>query len=110
MTESTSTGSVRVSDAERARVAALLEQHCTAGRLTMAELDERVATAYAARTRNELAALLADLPGSSVEPATAEYPVDSGLRCLLWWVCPPVGFAYWLSTRRARRLPEGAPR
>jgi hypothetical protein len=54
---------LRASDVERERAVARLRRHATEGRLTMEELDERCARAYAARTVGELAALMADLPG-----------------------------------------------
>lgn len=53
---------VRASDAERNAVVDLLSEHASAGRLTLAELEERVGLAYAARTRAELAELTRDLP------------------------------------------------
>jgi hypothetical protein len=54
--------SPRASDAERADAVARLHEALGAGRLDLAETDERVASAYAALYRHELAALLADLP------------------------------------------------
>lgn len=53
---------MRVSDADRERVAERLREHFAAGRLTSEELDERVATALGAKTAGELRAVLADLP------------------------------------------------
>jgi hypothetical protein len=53
---------VLASDAERERVTARLRDAAVEGRLTLAESDERQAAAYAARTRDELAPLVADLP------------------------------------------------
>ncbi|HKN99473.1 MAG TPA: DUF1707 domain-containing protein [Pseudonocardiaceae bacterium] len=100
MTEPEATGDVRASDAERARIATLLEEHHAAGRLTVAELDERVAAAYAARTRDDLATLLADLP-TEPDPEPVE-PLDPRRLLLLCWVCPPAGLVYWLTHRRAR--------
>jgi hypothetical protein len=55
-------GALRVSDAERESVAARLRDAATEGRLTLAEADERQALAYAARTRDDLHPLTADLP------------------------------------------------
>jgi hypothetical protein len=57
--------SMRASDAERERVVEALRGHATAGRLSVAELEERSASAYGARTLAELAPLLADLPEPS---------------------------------------------
>jgi hypothetical protein len=53
---------IRASDTERERVAGRLRDAAVEGRLTVDELDERTARAYAAVTRGELAALLEDLP------------------------------------------------
>lgn len=63
---------LRASDADRERVAAALREHCAVGRLTMAELDERLGQAYAARTMGDLAAVTHDLP--EIEP---ELPVPA---------------------------------
>lgn len=53
---------LRVSDAERERVAELLGGHMSTGRLEPAEFEARLTAAYSARTRGELAELLGDLP------------------------------------------------
>ena len=55
-------GRVRASDADRADTVARLHHALGEGRLDLAETDERVAAAYAARYRSELPPLLADLP------------------------------------------------
>ena len=55
-------GRLRVSDAEREQVAVRLRDAAAQGRLTLAEADERQALAYAARTRDDLTPLTADLP------------------------------------------------
>ncbi len=52
----------RASDAERDAVISDLRVHAGEGRLTVEELDERIAAALAARTRAELAPLVDDLP------------------------------------------------
>ena len=59
---------LRASDVERHRTVEVLGEHAAAGRVTLAELEERVARAYAATTRAELAELTRDLP-APVEPA-----------------------------------------
>ena len=59
---------LRAADADRAAVATQLGQQMSAGRLTVAEYDERLAHAYAARTYGELEALTADLPRPVVQP------------------------------------------
>lgn len=55
---------VLASDAERERVTHRLRDAAAEGRLTLAESDERQGMAYAARTRDELVPLVADLPGT----------------------------------------------
>jgi len=55
---------LRAADTDREAVAAALGKHMAAGRLTLAEYDERVAQAWAAKTYGELDALTADLPGT----------------------------------------------
>ncbi len=53
---------LRASDADRDRVAALLQEHHAEGRLSAEEFDERLDVALHARTLGELDELLADLP------------------------------------------------
>jgi len=55
-------GSVRASDSDRERAAALLRRHYAAGRLTVAELESRTARAYGATLRGDLRELLRDMP------------------------------------------------
>ena len=66
---------LRAADADRAAVATQLGEQMSAGRLTVAEYDERLARAYAARTYGELEALTADLPRPAAQaPAPAPTP------------------------------------
>jgi Domain of unknown function (DUF1707) len=53
---------IRASDVDREAVVATLREAYTAGRLTLDEFDERMASAYAGRTWGDLRALTADLP------------------------------------------------
>lgn len=53
---------IRCSDAERDRVARILNLAAGEGLLTLAEVDERLLQVYAARTRDDLVPLTADLP------------------------------------------------
>jgi hypothetical protein len=79
---------VRASDAEREQVVQALSEHATTGRLTLAELEERIGQAYTAVTRDDLARLTLDLPSPSGEvattgttqpaPSAGGYPVTSG--------------------------------
>lgn len=57
---------------ERNRAAQILSEHWSAGRLKIDEYDDRIARAERARTRTELSALFADLPG----PGPYEAPID----------------------------------
>jgi hypothetical protein len=68
---------LRAADADRAAVASVLGEHMAAGRLTLAEYDERVSRAYAAKTYGELAELTTDLPAlpgrrSAPQPASSQ--------------------------------------
>jgi hypothetical protein len=85
---------VRASDAEREQVVALLQRNFTDGRLTRAELEERVGAAFTARTRAELSELTADLPAEQ-QPAPGT-SVDPCPLIILLCVCPPAALAYWL--------------
>jgi hypothetical protein len=62
-------GELRVSDAERDLAVSELSRAFQVGRLTTEEFQERSDQAYAARTGNELTALLADLPVERDHPA-----------------------------------------
>jgi hypothetical protein len=77
-------GQLRVGDAERERVADLLAEHHAAGRLTLAELDERLTATLSARTRDELTAPLTDLPAAMKAPAPAP-PVRRELSADIGW-------------------------
>ncbi len=74
---------LRAGDTDRAAVATVLGRHMADGRLTVAEYDERVARAYAARTYGDLDELTADLPatattaGRSPDPVRREHPVSA---------------------------------
>jgi hypothetical protein len=60
---------VRIGDAERDRVIDQLADHHAAGRLTLAEFEDRMAAASTARTGADLALLTADLPAPTAAPA-----------------------------------------
>jgi hypothetical protein len=77
---------IRVSDADREAVTARLRDHFAEGRLTTAELDERVSAALNAKTFGELRSLTADLPGPPpVPPRAAAQPHWDGRQ----WGGPP---------------------
>ncbi|GII21776.1 DUF1707 SHOCT-like domain-containing protein [Planosporangium mesophilum] len=58
---------VRASDAEREEYARIVRGAMGEGRLTLEEGEERLATVYAARYRDELPPFVADLPDSEPE-------------------------------------------
>ncbi|MGD9989926.1 DUF1707 domain-containing protein [Pseudonocardia sp.] len=67
---------IRISDADRERAAQRLHQALAEGRITVAELEERIAVVYAARYASELMPPLADLPGSPLD-VTLPAPLPS---------------------------------
>jgi hypothetical protein len=69
-------GNVRASHEDRDRVVDLLRVAAGDGRLTAAELDERLEVALTARTHGELAALTSDLPAAPGFAASAPAPKD----------------------------------
>lgn len=69
---------LRAADTDREAVAAVLGEHMAAGRLTVAEYDERLGRVYAAKTYGDLAELTSDLPGHAPRPAPAAPPVAAG--------------------------------
>ena len=62
---------LRASDSDRAAVATALGEHMAAGRLTLAEYEERLARVYETKTLGGLASLTADLPATTTAPAAA---------------------------------------
>jgi hypothetical protein len=53
---------IRASDEDRQRTVAALERHTGAGRLTLDEFAERARLAHEARTLDDLASVVRDLP------------------------------------------------
>jgi len=70
---------LRAADADRTAVASVLGEHMAAGRLTVAEYEERLTSAYAAKTYGELAELTTDLPGGAV-PAVPAGATAAGVQ------------------------------
>lgn len=60
------------SDGDRERIAGRLQAAAGEGRLTPAELEQRLETAFSARTEAELEPLVADLPAARVSAPPAE--------------------------------------
>jgi hypothetical protein len=59
---------VRVGDVERLELIGILQQHYAAGRLTLAEFEDRSEHAWRSRTRGELDGLIVDLPAQPAAP------------------------------------------
>ena len=97
---------LRAADTDREAVATALGQHMAAGRLSLAEYDERVTQVWAARTYGELASLTADLPAPVVAPTPAAVALPRPARgpCGPAWGSawthghPEPGWQAWLST------------
>jgi hypothetical protein len=53
---------LRISDSDRDQISAVLGQHEAEGRLTVDELEQRLGVLFAAKTREQAAAVVADLP------------------------------------------------
>jgi hypothetical protein len=83
---------VRISNADRERVAERLRTAVGEGRLSLEEFDQRVSGVLAARTFAEVEPYVADLPGGPVTPPTPEYAelrtTASSLKRRGSWVVP----------------------
>ncbi|MGW2278596.1 DUF1707 SHOCT-like domain-containing protein [Streptomyces sp. NPDC001770] len=106
---------IRASDAERDQAGARLKHHYAVGRLTLPELEERVGAAYQARTRDQLASLLSDLPGEAPDSTRPARAIDSRLFIILLCCSPPAALVHWIVVQlmerrrghRARALRSG---
>jgi hypothetical protein len=65
---------LRVSDADRHKVAEILREAAAEGRIDIEELDERLESTYAAKTYGDLVPLTSDLPVPRVEGTPAPRP------------------------------------
>jgi uncharacterized protein DUF1707 len=74
---------MRASDTEREQAVELLRHAAAEGRLTVDELEERLRSAYAARTRIELDRLVADVSAESISGGQAVASPVSGSRVVV---------------------------
>jgi DUF1707 SHOCT-like domain len=77
---------LRASDTDRERTADLLRHAAGEGRLTMDELEERLHSAYAARTHRQLDGLTADVVAPATPGAAQRMPVRRGEGGVHWLV------------------------
>ena len=91
-TRSTDPTRVRASDPEREEFATIVREATAEGRLSLAEGDERLAQIYAAKFRDELRPLVADLPAGQ---ASTPSPARPGSPAQGW----PVRAQEWRSPR-----------
>ena len=89
---------VRVSDAERESAAARLKAHFTEGRLSHDELEERLDRTYAARSRQDLHALFADLPAERGARLAAMHRTAVRAHALSYGVVNSALVATWALT------------
>ena len=66
---------LRPSDAEREQVVRDLTKHCGDGRLTLDELEQRIAEVYAATSKTELQLAVRELPRAPVRVKPSAAPV-----------------------------------
>lgn len=90
----------RVGDAERDQTTAALREHYARGRLTHAELDERLGLALNARTARDLAQATADLPADPPPAVITSRPDAAGDPA---WLTPVSGAVAWRAARHAHR-------
>jgi hypothetical protein len=112
----TTYSTIRASDADREQAVAILRDAYAAGRLTLAEFDERTTAALTGRTWGALGELTKDLPnqarlGADLRPASraaSDPPVearDPGERT--WRILPLVPVAaVWLVVALSARMPD----
>lgn len=99
---------MRASDADRFEVADRLRIATAEGRLTAAELEERLDTLYTTKTYGELEALVADLPSTATATSTSTALVRRKRHLPVWAI--PAGAAAALLFAIGAVLAEGVRR
>ncbi|MCX5397284.1 DUF1707 domain-containing protein [Streptomyces sp. NBC_00102] len=99
---------MRASDAERERIAEILRDAMAEGRLDMGEFEQRLESAYAARTRGELTPLVRDLPLSGEQlPDVGGAAVTAWSERIGGEPTSKGGFAFWGGFSRKGRWTVG---
>lgn len=88
---------LRASDTDRERVASALREAANEGRLSLHELDERLAAAYEARTYAELQPLVSDLP----QPAYVSHANEKTFDEIAIGSTPKMSVAFMSGFRKA---------
>lgn len=99
----TGSGPLRAGHDDRERACEDLGRHYAAGRLTMAELEDRQGAAWTARTLDDLRELFDDLPAlhhtpqphQSAPPRRPQHPGPQPPPALPWRGAPPSGGTAW---------------
>lgn len=100
---------LRVSNADREQAAEVLRMAAGDGRLTLAELDERLSAAYAAKTYADLESVTSDLPGPGVPApmatASGGFPAERiggtpGMSFAIAIMSGARRFGHWVVPRR----------
>jgi len=109
---------LRAADADRERIAERLRTGHAEGRLDLAEFQERLERAYAAKTLGELRALVADLPGGDERAArrprkrfrpplvpilVALFVISAASGHHVLWLWIPLVFLVWRMSWWSRR-------
>jgi hypothetical protein len=84
---------LRASDDDRDTVLRALQRHTASGRLNLEEFDRRSTAALNAVTLDDLAALTADLPGLTDEPARLVEPTSHARHLTFLFVIAFVAIA-----------------
>jgi hypothetical protein len=79
---------LRCSDADRDRAAAVLREGLADGRISIAELDDRLDRVYRARTYGELTAVMGDLPAWAPPAGPPPYPTHRAAPPATWPLPP----------------------
>ena len=98
---------IRISDSEREQVVGELGRHLTAGRLTIGEVDQRVAQVYRSTTQQQAHEVLRELPSApsavatarpaapTIRPARRLIPGHQRIEWLAWLAAGGINIAIW---------------